>query len=407
MTAMPSSCQSAGLLVVTLDRLPAWMLSAWGATWVSTPVIDGLASRGVVCDRLIATSLDPHITLRRLAGTLAREGDQGPPRQGLLAAAAAAGRAPVLVTDDPELPALVAGDGVAVVIEPASVPRRSARKPDATSLARLFATAAATLSRGGHGVVWVHAGSLASCWDAPEEFRARYIDADDPPPPAGAAVPSLRIDADTDPDQVVGCRQVFAGQLTLLDSLFGSLLAVVPAGGWSIVLVGIRGMPLGLHGWVGLPDPPEAEMPYGESIHVPAVVVDGRGRMAGQRYPGLLTHADLAATLWECLGLQPLPAAADPAGDGHSLGDLFATWSHPQRDSVVTLAPGGTAVVTPAWQFVEEAPRDGAPPRGRLYAKPDDYFELSDVADRCRGVVAELEAVVASSRGEAPRRCDV
>ena len=56
-----------GLLVVTIDRLPAWMLPAWGATWVSAPAIDGLAARGLVFDRLLATSLDPRDTSRDLA----------------------------------------------------------------------------------------------------------------------------------------------------------------------------------------------------------------------------------------------------------------------------------------------------------------------------------------------------
>jgi hypothetical protein len=31
---------------------------------------------------------------------------------------------------------------------------------------------------------------------------------------------------------------------------------------------------------------------------------------------------------------------------------------------------------------------------GRLFAKPDDFFELSDVADRCRAVADELAAAL-------------
>ena len=54
------------LLVVTIDRLPAWMLSAWGATWVATPALDSLAARGLVFDRLVTPSIDPRETIRDL-----------------------------------------------------------------------------------------------------------------------------------------------------------------------------------------------------------------------------------------------------------------------------------------------------------------------------------------------------
>ena len=47
------------LLVVTIDRLPAWILPAYGATWVATPALDRLAARGVVFDGLVATSDEP------------------------------------------------------------------------------------------------------------------------------------------------------------------------------------------------------------------------------------------------------------------------------------------------------------------------------------------------------------
>ena len=75
------------LLLVTVDRLPAWIVPAWGATWVSAPALDALAGRGVVFDRLIAPSLDPGQTLDALGGAL-------------VTAAARAGLRPTLVTDD-------------------------------------------------------------------------------------------------------------------------------------------------------------------------------------------------------------------------------------------------------------------------------------------------------------------
>ena len=39
----------AGILVVTVDRLPAWILPAYGATWVAMPGLDALAGRRAKC----------------------------------------------------------------------------------------------------------------------------------------------------------------------------------------------------------------------------------------------------------------------------------------------------------------------------------------------------------------------
>ncbi|NBV46506.1 MAG: hypothetical protein EBR86_12930 [Planctomycetia bacterium] len=80
-----------GVLVVTLDRLPAWILPAYGSTWLATPALDQLAARGLVLDRLLATGTSAAGTLAALAG--------GP--GGLLEAGATMGAGWTVVTDDP------------------------------------------------------------------------------------------------------------------------------------------------------------------------------------------------------------------------------------------------------------------------------------------------------------------
>lgn len=380
------------LLLVTVDRLPAWIVPAWGATWVSAPALDALAGRGVVFDRLIAPSLDPGQTLDALGGAL-------------VIAAARAGLRPTLVTDDAAFAARWAaeGEGVAlsVTVVPALVPRRSARRAEETNLGRLFAAARGLLAGGEESIVWVHAGSLGLAWDAPESFREPYLDPDDPPPPEGVAVPSLRIDADTDPDLVMGHRQRLAAQVSLLDRCLGELVASLPAPplsaeAWTICFAGVRGMPLGLHGLVGLPGGDAAEMPFGESLHLPALVVDGRGRMAGQRYPGLVMPADVGETLREIVGLPArLPATAEEPA--RPMSDLLDTWTHDDRDRVIGVVPGGMAVVTTHWFYLEEDVTD-AEARRRLHAKPDDFFEVADVSSRCPEVMATLREIAAATR---------
>ncbi|MFM8434838.1 MAG: hypothetical protein ACKOBP_05755 [Planctomycetia bacterium] len=374
--------RAAGLLVVTVDRLPAWMLSAWGATWVSTPAFDGLAAAGVALDRLIATGVDPRATLADLA------------QHGRIWEAARAREWPaVIVTDDSRLPERP--HGVDVVEVPAVPTERCAEDDAATNLGRLFARACDVVAAGRHRLVWVHAGSLGVAWDAPLGHREAYVDPEDPPPPSGAAVPSFAVDADTDPDVVMGCRQAFAGQLTLLDACLGPVLAAVRAvePAWAIAVVGLRGMPLGLHGQVGpaaLAD--SAGRPYGEWVHLPAIIAAPDGAMAGQRFGGLVTPADVGATLVDLAAPVAAAFAAAPQGDGRSLIGLFQDWSHEPRDRVVVAVGDERAIVTDGWHLIV-----GRSPAGervvRLFAKPDDFFELSDVADRCPAVAEELAAM--------------
>lgn len=363
-----------GLLVVAIDRLPAWILPAYGATWVAMPGLTALAARGVVLDRVIATSDEPLATLADLLGGT---GD-GP---SVVAAAATRGWRTAFVTDD-ETASVAGAEVTRVAAAPRAVP---AREVEATCLARLAAAAEAVVAAGTHRLVVVHAASLGTCWDAPAEFREAYADPDDPPPPAGADVPDFEVAADADPDLLVGIRHAFAGQLTLLDGCLGPAIDAATAAGWSVMVVGLRGLALGLHGRVG----PRGTAPLGELVHVPALVAAAGGRMAGQRHGGLVVPADVGATLVDLLGGST--PSADPATPwrGASLAGLLGSWTFAPRDRVVVVARGGAAVVTAAWHCAAEGGRV------RLFAKPDDYFELCDVADRCPDVAEELGRLAA------------
>jgi arylsulfatase A-like enzyme len=408
---IPSSAQMPGLLVITVDRLPAWMLAAYGATWMATPVLDSLAARGVVFDRVFTPSPAARDTLHDLlaAGV--------PAGQTLLAAAAAGGWRPVVVTDAAAVAAVMtAGDaGPATTVRLVeAVAKEQVEEDDAqTTIARLVDAALEVITSDEHRMVWCHVSSLGVAWDAPERYRDRYIDPEDPPPPSGARVPGFAVDADTDPDQVMGIRQVFAGQITLLDSQLGRLFEAVrdakaAAGGpWAVLVVGVRGLPLGLHGWVGIGG---RERLFGELIHMPAIFVDAAGRMAAQRYGGLVVPADLGATLadlvMQAMGSQSQASDADPSAPwrGVSLASLFENWSACGRDRVIVTGPDGAAIVTPAWHGLLDAEaadalaKPAVDGRVRLFAKPDDFFELADVANRCADVAGPLEALLEQAR---------
>jgi hypothetical protein len=378
------SSAPAGMLLVTIDRLPAWILPAYGCTWLAMPAVTDLAGRGLTLDRLVAESDHPGDTLAALAG---RGGADAWP---LVTAAAAAGWAPRVVTDDEafaqRLPTSVAARQLTIM--PASGPAADHAN---ANLGRLFAAATAMVAAESCRFLWCHATSLGATWDAPPTCRDAYLDPDDPPPPPGAAVPEIILDKRTDPDLVATLRHLFAGQLALLDACLGQLLDAVAARDdeqpWTILLAGVRGMPLGLHGRIG----PGPLPPYGELVHLPAVLVDHAGRMAAQRYAGLLMPVDLAATLLEQAGGSPT-ATPGPAA-GRPLAGLLDAWRHSDRDRVICRASGGTAIATPAWHLVLPRAEEGDEAVPLLFAKPDDFFEACDVADRCPAVAAELAAI--------------
>ncbi len=372
----------AGLLVVAIDRLPAWILPAYGATWVAMPRLDALAARGIVFDRAIATTDDPQATLHDLLG--------GGATPAVVAAAAAREWHSAFVTDDAAA-CLAGAESIRVVAAPKRMPERDA---DATCLARLCNAARDVVAAGRHRLVVVHATSLGTCWDAPAGFREAYLDPDDPPPPAEATVPNFEIAAAADPDVLVGIRQAFAGQLTLLDRCLGDVVAAAEAAGWTVVVAGLRGLALGLHGRVG----PSGGAAFGELVHVPVIMADAASRMAGQRCGAIVVPADVGVTLGELLGAAPEPPADGDPRRGASLVGLFTSWSMPRRDRAVAVTRSGAAIATPAWHCVALGDRVA------LYAKPDDYFEVCDVANRSAAVAEELGGLVAAAAaGDAAR----
>lgn len=382
-----------GWLVITVDRLPAWLLGPWGATWVSTPGICRLAAAGLVCDRLLVRSTDPADTMQELlAGRLPVPGGPAGGSPGLLAAAAARGWRTTIVTDAVAHfgDALAAADAVEVVAVPTGQPRHTADREEASSCGRVFTAAVAVLAGGKADLLWCHLGSLGTAWDAPQGYREACFDPDDPPPDDSAHIPDFAVTADTDPDQVMAVRQTFAGELAQLDDWVERLVAAAGQR-WrraGVLLLGLRGLPLGLHGWVGVGSGEPA--PFAELTHVPAVLVDPAGRQAAQRCGGLLLPADLGATVAELIGGNTAArVAAQAAPVGKSLAALLsgdvAAWRTAGRDRVFSHSAAGRAVAVDDWTLVQ--PTDQPP---QLFAKPDDYFELADVADRSYEVAAAL-----------------
>ena len=147
------------------------------------------------------------------------------------------------------------------------------------------------------------------------------------------------------------------------------------------MLTSPRGFPLGEHRRVG----PCDETLYGELVHVPLIVRLPEGVGAAGRSPALVEPADLWATLLQCAGVADLP----PSPTAGSLLGIIREEVAELRDRLCIVGDDpDRAIRTPAWYLRTAA-------ESELYAKPDDRWEVNNVAVRCHEVVESLQGVLA------------
>ncbi len=209
-------------IVFVVDGLGAGYLGPYGNTWLDTPIFNQLADAGMLLEQTLVDTVDllalceslwkgthagfPADSVRiPLAGEIGTDGTQ-------------------LVTDSLQVanvPSASAFEHVDLV-ETAST-RTLAETPDQTGLTRLVATALETWQDRAPRLLWVHARGMHAPWDAPWEFRGRYPDAEDPPPPDTPDPPEGRVPAGIDPDELQRWVWAYAGQVALLDFCFEPL----------------------------------------------------------------------------------------------------------------------------------------------------------------------------------------
>ncbi len=415
------------LIVLSIDGLSAAALGCYGNDWVGTPAIDALAAESVLLD--FAVSDDPSLQAMRSfwsgASAIARQAGLSAEANEELAEISFAGRLKsagwrsLLVTDDrsiltfPEAAAFDEQVSMNVPLEP-----KLQEDASRTHLAPFFANAAEALHEFGGSkqadyIVWLHTGSLATIWDAPLEYRNRYQEEDDPAPPVLASPPHQRIPTgeSLDPDQLLGLRRAYAGQVALLDELLEMFLGFLRESGFlqqaHFLLLAPRGFGLGEHGMIGYPNNEFAL--HEEYLHVPWLwrfPDTAAERHAAEHFQNLVQPADLLPTLLELLELDESAGAA--VGDGTSFGTALQDSEAARRRLAISVSPEGQssayALRSPAWQL-NKSQCDGETTTA-LYAKPDDRWEMNNVADRCPEIVAQLADYAAKIlNGETELQC--
>ena len=329
-------------LCISLDGLQSGAIGAFGNTWIHTPTLDALACQSVLFDRFYASSLDLSATLTEFW--------QFPPDCHK-----------ILLTDDTDvfLHEHAGQFDEKHRLEPKRR-NRPAGRIEETQLYRNMATIADLLrDRSGKPFFfWAHFEGFRGGWDFPMSYRKRYQIDEDPDPYPGVALPNIA-GTNIDPDVRQSVLEAYSGGVSVLDEALAGLLAFLNKTGLDqntvLVFTSTRGFSLGEHDTVGTSDDL-----YGENVHLPLFIRFPDGVFSGFRSQTLLQPGDI----FELVHRDVLPEDADEV--------------HP------FLRISGDVIVTPDW-FVYQKPSGT-----ELYAKPDDYWEINDVADRCPHVLEQI-----------------
>jgi arylsulfatase A-like enzyme len=395
-------------ICLVIDRLHHGFLGALGNTWIETPAFDQLAAESFLFDQMLVDSpqlgplyrsfwqgwhaLAPAIENRSTLPGLLRE----------------AGVQCTLLTDESAViahPLAIEFDNCIQIDPPWQSQMAAEGAYEETHLARCFLQIIDWVQTAKRPFfLWCHLGSLGTTWDAPQECRERYWDESDPPLLATADVPDRMLKPGFDPDELLIYTQAYAGQIALLDTCLGGFLQVLDdlplAHKTMLALTAARGLPMGEHLRIG----PCDEALHGELVHVPLFLRFPERLGASARSQALVEPADLWATLldrWKIV-VPPSPTAT-------SLMPLVREEPAPTRDRLVVAGRGQErAIRTPAWYL-----RTTEPPE--LYAKPDDLWEVNNVANRCQEVVECLldaadqfeQAIYSGTLAELPPLNDV
>lgn len=424
------------IVIVSIDCLHAGFLGCYGNTWVATPHFDRLAAQGLVFDQSFLDHPDLAEVCRawwtgRHVLERAASNEDSPL---LPLHMAKAGLDTLLITDDAVVATQADAHAFSQVVRLGAAageadPREPADDVVATSAAGFFARATEWLAEARKpSFVWLHSRGMSAPWDAPYELRRQYADEDDPPPPHFIAPPCRRLESEHDPDELWGAAQAFAGQVSLVDLCLGGLLESIESDpAWAnalLMVIGARGFPLGRRGRLG----PVDDALIGELVQTPWLVRWPGGQSAGARSSMLVQPFDLAPTLADAVSA-PWPIAASAQGVaefvripdqthgdaptshevryrqmnhpvwpsptvGRSLLPVVREQTVPPRDRILLVnSAGERGLRTPAWYL--RLPADGAEsPPPELYSKPDDRWEVNDVAGRLPDIVAGATAAL-------------
>lgn len=373
------------IVVIVVDRLGSGWLGPYGNAWIPTPALNHLAAQSALCEFMVSDSFELAQVYRSYSSGVPAWRTSESPQPPLPQLARDAGYETLLVTDAEEVAHHpLAGTFAHIDLLTWQRAAATAAQASQTRLGDVLATAGEAIGKfKGPKLVWVHAAGMNAAWDAPRELRERVTADDDPTPQDFVTPPSLVLERNYDPDDLLGIVQAYAAEVVAFDENLGRMLATLDAvcdpAETLLVLTSPRGYALGEHLGIGA----AGDALHGELLQVPMLIRHPSAAMRLLRQRGLHQPSDLHRLIANAIQADQ---AVDFADHAHSL--------------VVSSAAGELGLRTEHWfyrQHGEESER-----LQQLYAKPDDRWEVNEVSQRAADVVeafGELGEWVEAHRG--------
>jgi arylsulfatase A-like enzyme len=382
-------------IVLVVDHWHAGYLGCYGNSWIATPAVDRLASQSFLFDQALLES--PRLEDFYRACWLGRSAHErlDAPHDVLPAILKQQQVHTALVSDEPGVlaqPPSQAWDRVISVPAADASPR--AETEHDCQFARVFDAATDWLAEAREPfLLWTHFRGMGGPWDAPMELRARYFEDEELTTPEFVEPPRLQLEDNFDPDELLKLRWSYAAQVSLFDACLAEFLQAIDTPqllpNTLLVLASPRGYPLGEHRLVGMAHDAASPL-HAELIHVPWLLRMPGGEAAAMRSQALVQPGDLHPTL---LAHFEQPHGSTSAG--RNLLPLVRGETEAWRDHMLLSAGDAEqAIRTPAWYLRVASAGEGKTSR-QLFVKPDDRWEVNEVADRCPDIADELQHVLA------------
>lgn len=372
-------------IVFSLDRLSPAFLGPYGNTWLETPAFNKLADESLLAQQMLADSPDLELLFQSLwQGTHAAmptELRQQAPS--LPSQLAEKGITATLISDDSSVTGWAEQHGFDEVCHLPTPSPGSTTSIAETQLARVVATAiewlTTTLTQSDHPqLLWIHARAMQNAWDAPQHLRQQLADEDDPEVPDILEPPSLFSEDPLDPDILLGWSQSYGGEILALDSCLHWLRSEIEnhasLADSMFITTAPRGYPLGIHGHVGNCCPAL----YSDLLQVPTLIHVPRDQAESYREHNLLQPADIFQVLCQWFDIN----SELPCRFSFLAGDRVAS---PADNYSYSLHDSSAVIRTPAWFC-----RFNQPGEVELFAKPDDAWEINEVAALRPGIVEAM-----------------
>lgn len=349
-------------IVLALDELSRRCLGCYGHEWIETPNLDRLAASGVVFDQCMASPVD-----------------------------------------DPELRDATSSwvehllrEGVAVrwlkeTDESASDDGEDLSKTSLAQLVNQAENALEELSQApaASWLLWMESRGIGWPGLATTQFVELYAD-----------------ELDDVSAVLVGLREIevaYAALLTQFDHFVGQLMATISRRFGDappmLIVVAMHGQPVGeaeMLASFGNPASglsPDANSFRDEFVHPPLLIAGAASDLLGSRRSELVVPADIRPTLSEWFGISPEVSAVR---EERSLLPLLQnTECVPRSELQLQDDDGGAAVRTRDFYFIQSKAVEQADEgelSGWLFLKPEDVWELNDVASQYPEQVTKLRA---------------